>query len=128
MGKHLFSLKSRTKGKLADGRPIGGAGRLSDPKIKKLQKDYGLAIRQKSIRKSNPTRRKVEVAVYVMEKKKKKKQLQFSITMLSPTTRQSSIDIVPLANRRGVNGSKMKQQELQHIMTVTVCLRSFLKS
>ena len=75
MGKHLFSLKSRTKGKLADGRPIGGAGRLSDPKIKKLQKDYGLAIRQKSIRKSNPTRRKVEVAVYVMEKKKKKKTI-----------------------------------------------------
>ena len=68
MGKHLLNLKSRTKGKLADGRPIGGAGRLSDPKIKKLQKDYGLAIRQNTIRKSNPTRREVEVAVYVMKK------------------------------------------------------------
>lgn len=38
------------------------------------------------------------------------------------------IDIVLLANRRGVNGSKMKRQELQHMMIVTVCLRSFLKS
>lgn len=68
MGKHLLNLKSRIKGKLADGRPIGGAGRLSDPKIKKLQKDYGHAIRQNTIRKSNPTRREVEVAVYVMKK------------------------------------------------------------
>ena len=46
MDKHLLNLKARTKGKLADGKPIGGIGRLSDTRIKKFQKDYGLAIRQ----------------------------------------------------------------------------------
>ena len=45
MDKHLLNLKARTKGKLADGKPIGGIGRLSDTRIKKFQKDYGLAIR-----------------------------------------------------------------------------------
>ena len=64
--KHLLNLEARTKEKLADGRPIGGIGRLSDAKIKKY---YGLAIRQNTIRKSNPARRKVEVAVYAMKKK-----------------------------------------------------------
>ena len=33
MGKHLLNLKARTKGKLADGRAIGGHGHLSDDKI-----------------------------------------------------------------------------------------------
>ena len=69
MDKHLLNLKARTKGKLADGKPIGGIGRLSDTRIKKFQKDYGLAIRQNTIRKSNPARREVEVAVYAMKKK-----------------------------------------------------------
>ena len=64
--KHQLNLKARTKEKRADGRPIGGIGRLSDAKIKKY---YGLAIRQNTIRKSNPARRKVEVAVYAMKKK-----------------------------------------------------------
>ena len=68
MDKHLLNLKARTKGKLADGKPIGGIGRLSDTRIKKFQKDYGLAIRQNTIRKSNPARREVEVAVYAMKK------------------------------------------------------------
>ena len=36
MGKHLLNLKSRTKGKLADGKPIGGRGRLTDDKIKQI--------------------------------------------------------------------------------------------
>ena len=63
-----MNLKARTKGKLADGKPIGGIGRLSDTRIKKFQKDYGLAIRQNTIRKSNPGRREVEVAVYGMKK------------------------------------------------------------
>ena len=30
MGKHLMNLKARTKEKLADGKPIGGQGRLSE--------------------------------------------------------------------------------------------------
>ena len=53
MDKHLLNLKARTKGKLADGKPIGGIGRLSDTRIKKFQKDYGLSIRQNTIRKSS---------------------------------------------------------------------------
>ena len=64
--KHLLNLKARTKEKRAVGRPIGGIGRLSNAKIKKY---YGLAIQQNTIRKSNPARRKVEVAVYAMKKK-----------------------------------------------------------
>ena len=64
--KHLLNLEARTKEKLAVGRPIGGIGRLSDAKIKKY---YGLVIRQNTIRKSNPARREVEVAVYAMKKK-----------------------------------------------------------
>ena len=68
MGKHLLNLKARTKGKLEDGKPIGGHGRLTETKIKKLQKHYGLAIRQNTIKKSNPTDREVDVAIYIMKK------------------------------------------------------------
>ena len=64
--KHLLNQEARTKEKLADGRPLGGIERLSDAKIKKY---YELAIRQNTIRKSNPARREVEVAVYAMKKK-----------------------------------------------------------
>ena len=68
MGKHLLNLKARTKGKLEDGKPIGGRGRLTETKIKKLQKYYGLAIRQNTIKKSNPTDREVDVSIYTMKK------------------------------------------------------------
>ena len=34
MGRHLLNLKARTKGKLEDGKPIGGHGRLTETKIK----------------------------------------------------------------------------------------------
>jgi len=37
MGKHL-TLKAKTKGKLADGKPIGGRGHLSDERIKQIQR------------------------------------------------------------------------------------------
>lgn len=65
----LLNLNTRSKGKLAGGIPIGSIGRLSDVRIKKLQKDCGLAIRQNTMKKSNPGRREVEVAVYAMKKK-----------------------------------------------------------
>ena len=68
MGKHLLNLKARTKGKLADGHPIGGRGRLTEVKIKQLQKYYGLAIRQNTISKSSPSKRDVDLAVYAMKK------------------------------------------------------------
>lgn len=68
MGKHLINLKARTKGKLADGQPIGGRGRLTDGKVKQLQKYYGLVIHQNTIKTTNPTRREVDVAVYSMKK------------------------------------------------------------
>ena len=51
MDKHLLNLKARTKGKLEDGKPIGGHGRLTETNIKKLQKYYGLAIRQNTLNK-----------------------------------------------------------------------------
>ena len=68
MGKRLMNLKATTKGKLADGKPIGGQGRLSESRIKRLQKYYGLAIRQNTLSKANPTEREVNVAVYTMKK------------------------------------------------------------
>lgn len=68
MGKHLLNLKARTMGKLADGQLIGGRGRLTEGKVKQLQKYYGLAIRQNTIKKSNPTEREADVAVYAMKK------------------------------------------------------------
>lgn len=68
MGKHLMNLKATTKGKLADGKPIGGKGRLTEGRIKRLQKYYGLAIRQNTLSKANPTEREVNVAVYTMKK------------------------------------------------------------
>ena len=49
MGKHLMNLKARIKGKLDDGKTIGGHGRLTEGKIKKLQRYYGLAIRQNTL-------------------------------------------------------------------------------
>ena len=47
LGSRLHSLKKRLgKTPLADGKPIGGAGRLTDKKIDKLQVYFGKAIRQ----------------------------------------------------------------------------------
>lgn len=68
MGKHLLKLKSTFKDKLADGKSIGGRGRLTEDKIKHLQKYYGLAIRQNSLKNSNPSEEDVNVAVYSMKK------------------------------------------------------------
>lgn len=68
MAKHLLKLKASTKGKLDDGKTIGGRGRLTEVKIKQLQRYYGLAIRQNVLTKPNPTDVEVEVAVYAMKK------------------------------------------------------------
>ena len=68
MGKHLLNLKARKKGKLADGKPIGGQGRLTDTKIKKLQKYYGLAIRLNTLKKLTPTDREVDICYLHHEK------------------------------------------------------------
>lgn len=68
MGKHLLNLKSTTKGKYADGKTIGGCGWLTETKVVELQKYYGLAIWQNTIRKFNPTKQEVDVTVYAMKK------------------------------------------------------------
>ena len=68
MGKHLMNLKSTTKGKLADGKSIGGQGRLTEVRIKRIQRYYGLAIRQNTLKKAHPTENEVNVAVYTMKK------------------------------------------------------------
>lgn len=64
MGKALLNLKSTTKGRLS-----GGRGRLTDGKIKDIQRQYRLAIRQNTISHPNPTEKEVDVAVYAMKKK-----------------------------------------------------------
>ncbi|CAB3989512.1 Hypothetical predicted protein [Paramuricea clavata] len=60
MGKHLMNLKATTKGKLEDGKTIGGHGRLTEEKIKQIQRYYGLGAG------ANPTEK--DVAVYTMKK------------------------------------------------------------
>ena len=45
VGTHLRNLKKNMKGPLADGKILGGKGRLTDKKIDKLQDYYGIAIR-----------------------------------------------------------------------------------
>jgi len=67
MGKHLMNLKARTKGKLEDGKPVGGSGRLTEGKINQLQRYYGLAIQQNTLAKANPSEKEVDVAVYAMK-------------------------------------------------------------
>lgn len=66
MGKHLTNLRARTKGKLADGKPIGGQ---ADWLKEELQKYYGLAIHQNTLSKANPSEMEVDVAVYAMKEK-----------------------------------------------------------
>ena len=68
MGKHLMNLKATTKGKLSDGKTIGGRGRLTEEKIKQIQRYYGLAIRQNTVSSPNPTDKDVAISVYAMKK------------------------------------------------------------
>ena len=42
----LRKLKSENKGKLSDGKPLTGKGRLTEKVINKLQNYFGIAIRQ----------------------------------------------------------------------------------
>ena len=68
MGKRLLNLKSSTKGKLADGKTIGGRGRLTEAVIKRIQIYYGYAIRQNTIKSINPTEDEKKLCVYQMKK------------------------------------------------------------
>ena len=68
MSKHLLNLKAKSKDNLANGKPIGGHGRLSDERVKQIQRYYGLAITQNTLSIPNPPERKVNVAAYTMKK------------------------------------------------------------
>ena len=46
VGSRLLKLKDKTKDKLADGKGLGGRGRLTKNAIDKLQSAMGMAIRQ----------------------------------------------------------------------------------
>ena len=61
MGKHLLKLKAKTKEKLKHGKTISGKERLTEEKIKKLQKDYGLPIWQDTINKHYPSEKEIYV-------------------------------------------------------------------
>ena len=63
-----MNLKSRTKGKLADGKTTRSQGRLSEDRIKQIQRYYGLAIRQKTLTTANPSDEEINVIVYTMKK------------------------------------------------------------
>ena len=68
MGKNLLKLKNATKGKLADGKTVGGRGRLTEKKILQIQRYYGLAIWQNTLSTPNLTENDVSVSVYTMKK------------------------------------------------------------
>ena len=68
MGKRLLNLKARNKEKLADGKTLGGRGRLTEAVIKKIQRYYGLAIRQNAVKNAAPTDHEKNVAQYQMKK------------------------------------------------------------
>ena len=68
MGKNLLKLKGSLKGTLDDGKPIGGRRRLTEEKIKQLQKYYGLAIRQNTVKSANPSQQEIDTSVYTMKK------------------------------------------------------------
>ena len=68
MGKRLLNLKATHKEKLADGKTLGGRGRLTEAVIKKIQQYYGLAIRQNAVRNAAPTDQEKNVAQYQMKK------------------------------------------------------------
>ena len=63
-----MKLKATNKSKLSDGKTMGGIGRVTEGKIKQLQKYYGLAIRQNTSTKPNPTQAEIDVAAYNMNK------------------------------------------------------------
>ena len=68
LGTALRELKKKTKGKLADGKAIGGKGhRLSDKTIDKLQQYYGKAIRS-NVNCNAVSTREIEVSVKKMMK------------------------------------------------------------
>lgn len=64
----LWELKGKTKGKLADGKAIGGKGhRLSDKTIDKLQEYYGKAVRS-NVNRNAVSTKEMEVNVKEMMK------------------------------------------------------------
>lgn len=118
MGKHLMNLKAKTKGKLTDGKPIGGQGCLSEANIKKFQRFYGLAIRQNTLTTANPTEREISVAVYSMKRN--------IIATLNHCVKAENIEKQHQFCPPGVSGSKIWPQENPPTMMVTAYLKSFL--
>ena len=88
MGKRLSNLKSITKGKLQDGKTIGGKGRLTDVTIKRIQRYYGLAIRQNTCKSANPSEDERKLSVYQM-KKNIMAILSHTVTRENPATQHS---------------------------------------
>ena len=121
MGKRLLNLKSVTKGKLADAKTIRGRGRLTEAIIKKIQRYYGLAIRQNVLKIANPTQNQKDVAVYQM-----RKTLWLFCPILSPgPINHCSIIIVQSVQILGVVGKEIKWQKRQILREQCLCLKSF---
>ena len=60
-------MKSRKKRQLANSKPVGGRGWLSEGKIKQAQKYYGQVIHQNTVKIANPSDREVNIIVYTMK-------------------------------------------------------------
>ena len=63
MGKRLMNLKATHKEKQADGKTIGGRGRLSDSVIKKSQKYYGFVMRQNVLKGETAIEKQKEISI-----------------------------------------------------------------
>ena len=68
MGKRIMNLKSMKKGKLKDEKPVDGKGNLTEAAIKMLQRYNGLAIRQNTLKRTNPTNAERQIAIYQTRK------------------------------------------------------------
>ena len=65
-GQEAYDFESNHERKTNRWKTIGGKGRLTEALIKKVQRYYGLAIRQNFIKAANPTEK--EIGIYQMKK------------------------------------------------------------
>ena len=120
MRKRLMNLKATHKEKLADGKTIGGRGRLSDFVIKKIQRYYGFAIWQNVRKGENATEKQKEISMHQM-RKNIVGILHHMIKIL-----HNNICIVLGVLSHGVPGSEMLQMAQKHTKTSTVSPMYFL--
>ena len=95
VGARLRKLKSENKGKLSDGKPLTGKGRLTEKLINKLQNYFGIAIRQST-------------GTTVFELKKAIGAVLYHCTVLTLLRMRHAINFARLSLTHGVNTKLIK--------------------